>query len=327
MKDLYGRLKAVGYDRKFVLDCVLPDWWSDDLATVPANRAIAELAIARHFGFRTTDLRDPQCKLVLPGRQDIRLKRSAKVTEEQVAGAIVVARRAAELVAECAVGLPSFDGPALASAVRVAILRNHAHVDLGSLLDYCWSHGICVVHLTRTPRTSKKIAGLATFCGTRPVIVLASGRDSPPWIAFDLAHELGHIMREHVRDGGDLLVDQDWAKKDEDLQEQEADRFACEVLSGESSPRFTAKLGLTAPKLAQAALQYGEPRRISPGTVVLIYGRTASRFPAALGALKFLGQSVGAHDQVTDALQRVLQAGDLPESTERFLGGCAGLTV
>lgn len=63
MKDLYGRLKAVGYDCRLVLECVLPDWWSDDLAAVPANRAIAELAIARHFGFRMTELCDPQIDL------------------------------------------------------------------------------------------------------------------------------------------------------------------------------------------------------------------------------------------------------------------------
>lgn len=327
MQDLYRRLKEVGYDRKFVEECVLPDWWSNDLAVVPANRVIAELAIARHFGFRTTDLRDPQCKLVLPPCEDIRLKRNAKVTEEQVAGTVVVARRAAQLVAECAIDLPSFDGPALASSVRAAILRNHAHVDLGSLLNYCWSHGIGVVHLTHTPRASKKIAGLATFCGTRPVIVLASGHDSPPWVAFHLAHELGHIMREHVCDGGDLIVDQDLDKTDEDQQEQEADRFACEVLSGESSPGFTPTFGLTAEKLARAALRYGESRRISPGTVVLFYGRSAKRFPAAQKALDFLGQKVGAHEQITGALRRVLQAGDLPESTERFLSGCAGLTV
>ncbi|MCH7705243.1 MAG: ImmA/IrrE family metallo-endopeptidase [Planctomycetes bacterium] len=326
MKDLYRRLKDVGYERKFVRECVLPDWWSDDLAAVPANRALAELAIARQFGFRAADLRDPKRSLVLPRCENIRLKRSARLTVQQVAGTVVVARRIAELVAECTTDLPTFDGAALAAAVRATILRNHAYVDLASLLKYCWSHGIAVVRLARTPERCKKLAGLATFCGNRPVIVLASGHDSPPWIAFHLAHELGHIMLQHVRNSGDLLVDQDLDKKDEDQQEQEADRFACEVLSGESSPGFTPTFGLTAEKLARAALRYGESRRISPGTVVLIYGRSAKRFPAAQKALDFLGQKVGAHEQITGALRRVLQAGDLPESTERFLSGCAGLT-
>lgn len=326
MKDLYVRLKEVGYDRKFVRDCVLPEWWSDDLSAVQANRAIAELAIARHLGFRTSDLRDPRRSLVLPSRENVRLKRSAKVSEREVAGTVLVARHAAELVVESAVDLPSFDGPTLASAVRAAILRNHAHVDLPSLLTYCWSHGLAVVHLNKTPSASKKIAGLATFCGKRPAIVLASGRDSPPWIAFHLAHELGHIMLAHVRGAGDLLVDQDLDKKDGDQQEQEADRFACEVLTGESSPGFSPTFGLTAAKLARAALRYGESRRTSPGTVVLIYGRSANRYPVVHGALKYLEQETGAHNLITGALRRVLSPGDLPETTARFLSGCAGLT-
>ncbi|NOT01773.1 MAG: ImmA/IrrE family metallo-endopeptidase [Phycisphaerales bacterium] len=325
MTDLYARLKDVGFDRRFVQDCVLPDWWSDDMASVPANRAIAELAIARHFGFRVADLRDRSRSLVPPRCGNIRLKRSVRTTEEQVAGTVAIARRAAELVAESAVDLPAFDGPALASAVRAAILRNHAYVDLASLLTYCWSHGIAIMHLVRIPNSSKKIDGLATYCGDRPVIVLASGRNSPPWIAFHLAHELGHIMREHVRKGGDMLVDQDLKKPDKDQQEQEADGYACELLTGESTPGFEVQYGLTGAELAQAALKYGESHRISPGTVVLIYGRSADRFPAAQIALNFLGQEAGAHEQIAGALRRVLPAGDLPETTERFLSGCAGL--
>jgi Zn-dependent peptidase ImmA (M78 family) len=324
MGDLYERLGSVGYDPTFVRECVLPDWWSDDLATVPANRAIAEMALARHFGFRIADLRDHARSLTLPCSGNIRLKRTARATEQDVAPATCVARRAAELVAESVMDLPDFDGASLASAAREAILRNHAHVDLGSLLAYCWSHGIAVLHLSRTPRASKKIAGLATFCAHRPVIVLASGRDSPPWLAFHLAHELGHIMRKHVHEGGDPVVDQNLDRKDEDHQEQEADRFACELLTGEPSPGFAHAYGLTAERLAQAALQYGESRRISPGTVVLIYGRSAKRFPAAQRALHFLGQDVGAHEQITRALRQVLPADDLPETTKRFLSGCIG---
>lgn len=327
MTDLYDRLKAAGYDRKFVQDCVLPDWWSDDMASVPANRAIAELAIARHFGFRVANLRDRSRSLVPPRSVNIRLKRSVRTTQEEVAATVAIARRAAELVAESAVDLPAFDGPALASAVRAAILRNHAYVDLASLLTYCWSHGIAVVHLIRTPKSSKKIDGLATYCGDRPVIVLASGRDSPPWIAFHLAHELGHVMREHVRKGGDVLVDQDLKKNaNEDQHEREADDYACELLTGEATPGFGVEYALTGDKLAPAALKYGESHRISPGTVVLIYGRSADRFPAAQKALSFLGQEAGAHDEIAGALRRVLRPDDLPETTQRFLSGCAGLT-
>lgn len=325
MKNLYDRLKAVGYDRTFVRECVLPDWWSDDLASVPANRAQAEIAIARHFGFRVADLRDRTRPLNVSRVPNVRLRRRHGTTEQQVAPTVVVARRAAELVAESAGDLPTFGPLVLASAARTAILRNSAHVDLASLLNYCWSHGVLVVPLTRIPTGGKKIHGLATFVGGRPAVVLASGHDSPPWIAFHLAHELGHIMCGHVRTGGELLVDHDLDKKDGDEQEQDADRFACELLTGELSPAFDPIRGLTAEKLARAALRYGEARRIAPGTVVLIYGRSANRFPAAQSALKFLGQDAGAREQIVAALRAVLCPDELPETTARFLSGCVGL--
>src|SRR5690606_2614105 len=44
----------------------LPDWWEDDLASVPSNRAIAELCISRATGIPIADLRNPECELSLP---------------------------------------------------------------------------------------------------------------------------------------------------------------------------------------------------------------------------------------------------------------------
>lgn len=327
MRDLYKRLKTVGYDAGFVRACILPDWWSDDLASVPANRTIAEIAIARAFGFRIADLRQPDRPLALPPRGNIRLKRNAGTTVESVAAMVAAARHAAELVADLVENLPEFDGPALAASVRATILRQHAYVDLDSLLVYCWSHGIPVVHVRRTPTGSKKVDGLATFRGRRPVIVLSSGRDSPPWLAFHLAHELGHILLAHVSADGDLLVDQKLDARDDDQQEQAADRFACELLTGQPEPGFKPTRGLTAAKLALAAWQYGEQHRNSPGTVVLIYGRSANRWGPAVAALKYLSLDTGAHQKLGEALAAHLNLDDLPETSARFLSGCAGLAV
>ena len=49
MQDLYTRLVTIGFDADFLRRAVLPDWWEDSLAGVPANRALAEAAIARHL--------------------------------------------------------------------------------------------------------------------------------------------------------------------------------------------------------------------------------------------------------------------------------------
>ncbi|MFX9185041.1 ImmA/IrrE family metallo-endopeptidase, partial [Acinetobacter baumannii] len=85
-------------------------------------------------------------------------------------------------------------------------------------------------HLTRLPKPGKKITGLATFIADRPIIVLCSGRDSPAWLAFHLAHELGHLMCGHVKVGGAPLVDVDLSDTDDGRHEREADRYAFQLL-------------------------------------------------------------------------------------------------
>jgi hypothetical protein len=327
MQSLYKRLKAAGYDRKFVRECVLPDWWEDSLGSVPANCAIAEIAIGRHLGFDIAQLRDPNQPLRPPTAGNFRLKRRSTASESDVAASVAVARRAAELVAESVTDVPAYGGPQLAAAVRAAILRNSAFVDLESLLTFCWSHGIFVVHLARTPAGAKRIDGLATFCGRRPVIVLASGRDSPSWLVYHLVHELGHIMRCHVKANGSFLVDQDLSTRDDDEQEKEADTFACELLTGQTDPAFVPTYGLTAEKLARAAWRYGEQHRIAPGTVVLVYGRSANRWGPAQNALKYLEQDTSGQAMIATALRQNMPTEELPETAERFLIGCAGLAV
>ncbi len=47
MKDIYDRLSKLVVTRAFVKKYVLPDWWSDALAEVPANRAQAEMILSR----------------------------------------------------------------------------------------------------------------------------------------------------------------------------------------------------------------------------------------------------------------------------------------
>src|SRR3982751_6031991 len=66
MKDLYKRLRAVGFDEDYVRRNLLPDWWDDSLAAVPSNRAIAEASISRMLGFPIGDLRNEKQALQLP---------------------------------------------------------------------------------------------------------------------------------------------------------------------------------------------------------------------------------------------------------------------
>jgi len=208
MKDLYERLRKRGFDAKFVRERVLPDWWDDLLASVPANRAIAEMAIARHLGFSIAELCDPAASLTLPSVSSFRLKCRKGTTPSKVQPAVVVAQRAANLVLGSLTGLPPFVAGLPAQEIRNEILDEESCVDLKSLVNFCWGHGIAVIHLNpdHLPK-AKRFDGLAMYPAAGPVVVLCYRSHSPPWLAFHLAHEMGHFFREHVKSGGTPLVD------------------------------------------------------------------------------------------------------------------------
>jgi hypothetical protein len=177
---------------------------------------------------------------------------------------------------------------------------------LSSLVEACWTHGIAVFHFAPLPSIAKKFAGMAYFDGNRPVIVLASGYDAPPRQAFYLAHEISHVLRGHVKPGGEMLADSDLDTKTEDRQEREADGDALELLTGQRTPGFESRYGLTAPKLRAAAERYEQQHGVHAGTVALIYGKTAQRMPVAAAALKLMNMDTGARAIVAEGLRRRL---------------------
>jgi hypothetical protein len=298
---------------------ILPDWWNDSLADIPANRALAEMAIARHLGLSLPVLRRPDLSLDFPALPRVCLKRFKDATFDEVKAAILVAKHAAELTAESIKELPPFGGILTASKVRSLILNQSRMVTLASLVEFCWSHGIIVIHLSLLPKLSRKIQGMALFIENRPIVVLASGDDAPPWIAFHLGHELGHIFREHVKPGGDLLADGDLNHPDENPDEKQADEFACEVLTGRKNPAFDSPYNLRGPELANNAKVFGNKNQIDPGTVALCYAYYKKLFGSARAALNILEQDQGAHQIIAQALSDHLDVDNLSESSERFL--------
>ena len=69
----------------------------------------------------------------------------------------------------------------------------------GSLLSWCWHHDSIVVPLTRLPKSVAKMDGLVANIDGRPVIVISKKQKQPAWLAFILAHELGHIQLGHTQ--------------------------------------------------------------------------------------------------------------------------------
>jgi hypothetical protein len=265
----------------------------------------------RNLGERSAELR-------LPSLSHVKFKRYKNSVDETVAPAILIAQRAAKIIVESISPLPQFDPTADPLAVRQEILRHHHYVDLESLLDWCWAHGVIVLHLTKAPRGCKRFDGLAMFCGDRPVVVLGSRRDSPAWLAFHLAHEMGHILRRHVTPGSPPLADSDLESATTDKQEKEADRSGCELLTGDPSPKLR-NLKYNALRLAVFVSQAGPSQGIDPGVMALIYGKSNDRWGVAQNALKHLSLVSGAHEAIATPIKKRLNPEELSESSERFL--------
>lgn len=316
---LYRRLKQAGFDRAFLQRAVLPDWWDDALASNATTRSQFELHLAQRLGVPLADLRDNDKPIALPGMNDVRLKRATiDAKRDDIAPGMIVARRTAATVLPHLRDVPPLPAHLSVGDLRKWLLARHRLVDLPALLDAAWAHGIAVFHFAPLPTAARKFAGMAYYEEKRPVVILATGYDAPPRLAFYLAHEIVHILREHVKPGGAMIADADFEKGKEDAEEREADGDALELLTGERSPGFRAKLGLRAPALALASKNYERTHRVHAGSVALIYGKTADRMPVASSALKLMNMDTGARRLIADALRRRLfveEAGLDPAAT------------
>ncbi len=324
MKDIYERLREIGLDRPFVQRRVLPDWWDDAEANEPGCRAIAEIAVARYLHCSVGDVRAPAVPLSLPTLPAVRLKKQSSTPREKTLGTLHTACEALRSVCEALDGQP--DGQALPAApvLRREILASHNVVDLAGLLALCWGRGIAVMRLDDRPANSARISGMAAVHDGRPCIVLGSSRKSPPWLAFHLAHELGHIALGHVGTDGSIVADTDEQADIADADEIAADEFAMHLLGGdgvESSP---------APERAslESWLNWAgawEADGVDSGTAALVLGRRTANYGLANRVVAALGKDRGGPEMVASYLERHL-ADDLSDRTAQWLSA-VGVTV
>ncbi|WP_337906885.1 ImmA/IrrE family metallo-endopeptidase [Iningainema tapete] len=114
--------------------------------------------------------------------------------------------------------------------MRDEILKTRQIINIEGLLEFCWNHGIPVVHFDGFPTTQEvhKFDGMVAFVAQRPVIVISINRCSPARLLFILAHELGHIIKGHVNNYA--IVDEEIDPESIDVEEIEANEFASELL-------------------------------------------------------------------------------------------------
>ena len=319
MRDIYERMKSIGFDRSFIKGAFLPDWWEDSLALQPANRAIAEAAISKWTGIEVADLRIPDRSLRVPESSPVRLKRSRRQSRRDIRPALAVAQRAARLVVRALPARRPYRASLSIPELRDSLLRSRAYIDLESLVSLCWQLGIAVLHVKSLPAESRRFDGVAMYVENTPTIVLGSSRDGPAWLAFHLAHEMAHILMGHVEPGGGALADLDIRSSSEDAQESEADRAAMLLLTGREAFETGVWHGLSGDRLAARSTRIIHAYRIDPGVFALIYGRSSGRWGVAQNALKKLQADHGGQAIVRDALLAELGVGQVSDAGRQFL--------
>lgn len=321
INELYSRLSAVGLSRAFVTKTALPSWWDDEVAANPSGYSQGLLLLSRHLGLDLASLQSESEPIRLRDFGTCKFKKRYDVSEDDLALARVLATRAAQLAAS-AVSIPAETIPVRASDIRDHILGEDASwVGLNELLNYCWSIGLPVLHLDHFPKSAKRPDGFAARVNGRPVIVLCRHAKYSSWLLFILAHELGHLALGHVPDEG-TLIDQRVRQDSVDEEEQQADAFAIELLSGQANRRFiAADRWPNAVELAKLAQEIGRKSMIDPGHVVLNYAHSMgdSFYSVANAALRLLEPNADAVAKVRTKMAENLDWSRLPEDSSEFL--------
>ncbi|RJF81722.1 ImmA/IrrE family metallo-endopeptidase [Azospirillum cavernae] len=304
----------------------LPDWWRDAIAYPSGVHEIRGF-VAKHFGLQI----DRAGQLQQRPMPAACFKTRGGTDPAKIASPRALATAVAHIVAQ-ATPQPWIGALPSVSELRGACLqrKDSPWVGLPDLLEACWSSGVPVIYLPALPTAEKKMDGMVTTCAGRPVIIITKKYDLPAWILFILAHEMGHVALGHLNidDDGDTIVDEKVSEDDvesSDAQEQAANRYALQLLTGNENSKLNLKHLMGARELAAIADRYGRQYGISPGHVVLNAVRHTKKngkslWPLGNETLKFLASEREDTSALCQkALRAHLDAGVLSDDSFEFL--------
>jgi Zn-dependent peptidase ImmA (M78 family) len=320
MKALRKRLSEAGVKRKFLDEAVLPSWWDESHALEPGGFREAAAYIAAHLGYSLKSLTDPDAELSFSHVGNVKFKKAKDKSPDDVCLATQVALGLARSVAKACAEQPAFTEIPPAQEWRDKLLQksDKPWVCLRHILQFAWVAGVPVVRLTNLPAGAKKPDALTTMVGGRPVIVILSGWKSPSWIAFIVAHELGHIHHGHLKPG-QTLVDGKIDSRSDEKDEIEANNFAGVLLTGHPDLGLHSSSKLGPPQLARQAKEFGKKYRVAPGVAALNYGFNTGAWPVAIGALTILEKADDAGEDLNKAMLAHLNEEETSEESWEWI--------
>ena len=269
------------------INAVWPQWWSEEAAGSVSATAELTYTVARRLGLSPRALFDGSAQFLW--RDETKFKKlDAKSSGELAALAsfgIAVGRAALAGTDPVEVDLERD-----AVSLRQIFLDQGHLVDARQLSDFCWAVGIPILQLRIFPLGKKRMHAMTVQVNGRYAILLAHEHKYSATVAYLIAHELGHILLNHLVGSDALLEGEDpLTANGRDAEEEAADRFALELLTGSADPQVSAdKKEYTASTLANTVISSGPPLGIDPGVLALCLGHSTGQWAQSMGALKIL---------------------------------------
>lgn len=307
---------SIGFGSSFFKDVIAPSWW--DSCKMQNNESLC-LQLALHISKK---LRISAKSLVVEGKlkpvsSNVKFKLPANKTADDVQYSTSLLVSLAEIIP---IGLEQNITYSSAWDLRNTILKHNRTVNLYSLLDCCWDMHIPVLHVTNFPTHSNagwsKPTAVTIRNNNKYVIFLCKNNFLEAQFLFELAHEIGHIMQKHLNEG-EILVDSDDnfalsdSLKQEQKQEQEANRFASELLG---SYDFPINNTYKPEYLAKNAIKDGKEFQIDPSHLALYFAYKLNCMSSGIAAVKLINQKKGKDEKPIELInQKAFAALDIED--------------
>jgi hypothetical protein len=335
IKEFYTRLGLIGLDKASIKKSLLPDWWCDEFEKEQGAMVEAAAYIARRTNLDFHDLLNPAKDLLFNSGS----KPCYKLRQGTEESSLTISRAIAERLCE-AVAFGASNSlralPLNAQAIRSQIMQNHKFVTLEGLLEFCWDYGIAVIHAGNIPKgkNGRKFDGMVGIYGDRPIILIANNSKSHAKLAFILAHELGHIVCDHLQGGSSILDESIKPDMEKDDQEVQADEFAVELIYGKKNACYK---DISKSLVVFYSQYYSEMPKVNPAAIALNWAWYQEKLAVTKeeekeiweitgAALKKLeDQKVSASQIINTFLQQKLDWDSLGNDSQEFIERMAGI--
>lgn len=290
-EELRTRLRRLGLSNA-ALTAAWPRWWSSEAnASLSAQTELA-FTVARRLGLDPRSLIEEGEEPRFLWRAEARFKRISDETELEREGITSFGRSLASLLLEAAPEAGTTLVGATAADLRGRVLSQSPFVGLPDILALAWAAGTPVVDVRVFPWDRKRVAAMAVNVGERSTVALVKEARYPAAAAFYLGHEIGHLALSHVaRDSAVVdLEDENRPMGSPDVEEQAADEYALELLTGNRQPEIRAEGGVRASgrELAQQSIASARGLRIEPGVIAQVYGYSTGEWATVGVAMRHI---------------------------------------